>query len=174
MGYFVQLKGPYTSLDRVDKTLHLQKTTDSSGDSCIPTVERGTILAIASDANHPDGVFKIATGSDSPIYVALMGNDDLQAGMAGLPDTPKVTGEALYEGEFETDNYTEGETYQVGDKLYVKDGVLTKSGSESDTVVGVVTMAVHTIYQDGVDAANPVAVFNQGAYGDVLRFTTTR
>lgn len=161
MGWFSPIKGHYPSLGQIDKTLPV-----ADG---VTGISRGTIVALATDTVHTNGVFKLpeATTPAALLYVSLQEYDDSQAGMAGTvafdagtapaksnpkfpdnmnvkPGVPAITGLSLaMDGEYETDQYDiakiTAET-PVGTKLGVTaTGLITTVEDETSTVIGYLT-----------------------------------
>lgn len=145
MGWFSPVKGSYPSLAQIDKTLPVKDGND--------TIKRGSIITpvaddVAGDYKSDEGVWKLATGSEKMLFVALQDYSDPTAGFAGTsftpnptanhPARPAITGiDLAMDGEYETSVFDTTKTYAVGDTLYVANGVLTNVGS--GTVVGYVT-----------------------------------
>lgn len=176
MGWFSPVKGSYPSLAQVDKTLPI-----AAGSA---KIERGTIVALAQgDDPKSDGVFKVADATDTVLYVSLQDDTDPTAGFAGSAFDPKggvpaITGiDLAQDGEYETSVFAAGD-YVVGDKLYVADGQLTKTGSGK--VVGIVTRAPATRWVNDAIAVpdqsngktDPRLALRTGARLSVLRFKT--
>lgn len=180
MGWFSPVKGSYPSLAQVDKTLPVAAGAEA--------IKRGTIVALAEDStgNSTEGVFKIASATDTILYVSLQDYNDPTAGFAGTSFDPKggvpaITGIDLQQdGEYETSVFDTSKTYKVGDKLYVADGVLTNAGSEGDTVVGVVTSPAKERWVNNAiavpsqenGATDPRLAIRTGANLSVIRFKT--
>lgn len=180
MGWFSPVKGSYPSLAQVDKTLPVAEGAD--------TIQRGTIVALVEDStgNSTEGVFKIASATDTILYVSLQDYNDPTAGFAGTSFDPKggvpaITGIDLQQdGEYETSVFDTSKTYKVGDKLYVAGGVLTNAGSEGDTVVGVVTSPAKERWVNNAiavpsqenGATDPRLAIRTGANLSVIRFKT--
>lgn len=161
MGWFSPIKGHYPSLGQIDKTLPV-----ADG---VTGISRGTIVALATDTVHTNGVFKLpeATTPAALLYVSLQEYDDSQAGMAGTvafdagtapeksnpkfpdnmnvkPGVPAITGLSLaMDGEYETDQYDHDKikaTTTVGTKLGVTaTGLITTVEDETSTVIGYLT-----------------------------------
>ena len=138
MGWFSPVKGSYPSLAQVDKTLPV-----ADG---VKTIERGSIIALGSDADGKP-VWKLPAGgnTDKLLYVALQDYTDPTAGFAGTafdPEggVPAITGiDLAQDGEYETSVFAKGD-YAIGDPLKAgSDGVLTKATPGSDFIVGYVT-----------------------------------
>lgn len=178
MGWFSPVKGEYPGLAQVDKTLPV--------DGSVTELERGMLVAVAKGdgKNGDEGVWKAAGPADKLVYVALSGLDDPTAGFAGTSfdpkgGTPRVTGlDLAQDGEFETSVY-ENRTYEVGDPLYAKAGVLTNDGSGSDSpvVLGYVTMVPKARWINNAIAVpeggkDQRLAIRTGATKTVLRFKT--
>lgn len=180
MGWFSPVKGSYPSLAQVDKTLPVAAGAEA--------IKRGTIVALVEDStgNSTEGVFKIASATDTILYVSLQDYNDPTAGFAGTSFDPKggvpaITGIDLQQdGEYETSVFDINKTYKVGDKLYVAGGVLTTAGSEGDTVVGVVTSPAKERWVNNAIAVpsqkngptDPRLAIRTGANLSVIRFKT--
>lgn len=180
MGWFSPVKGSYPSLAQVDKTLPVAAGAEA--------IKRGTIVALVEDStgNSTEGVFKIASATDTILYVSLQDYNDPTAGFAGTSFDPKggvpaITGIDLQQdGEYETSVFDTNKTYKVGDKLYVAGGVLTNAGSEGDTVVGVVTSPAKERWVNNAIAVpsqkngptDPRLAIRTGANLSVIRFKT--
>jgi len=180
MGWFSPVKGSYPSLAQVDKTLPIAEGSAK--------IERGTIVALVADSTGKNGVFKVAEASDEILYVSLQDDTDPTAGFAGTAfdpsgnGVPAITGiDLAQDGEYETSVFDGGEdgkkVYKVGQKLYVKDGLLTNEGSGK--VVGVVTGVPTTRYvndavavPDKAGSKDPRLAKRTGARVSVLRFKT--
>lgn len=182
MGWFSPVKGSYPSLAQVDKTLPVAETAKS--------IKRGTIVALAADSEgkSKDGVWKIAEATDQVLYVALQDYADPTAGFAGTAFDPKGGVPAIgaidlaQDGEYETSVFDTKKTYNVGDKLYVDEGVLTNVGGDDATVVGVVTRPATTRWVNNAIAVpdqskgetDPRLAIRTGASQTVLRFKTAK
>lgn len=188
MGWFSPVKGHYPSLSQVDKTLPVK--------SDVTSFERGTIVALAVDNDHAEeGVWKLASGSDNLLYVALQDYTDPTAGFAGdafnpdprkLPANvvgsgdgkPRITALSLdQEGEYETSVFKIDDTYAVGNALYVVNGVLQATDPGSGTVVGYVTMKpaerwINNAIAVPKDGSDQRLAIRTGANKFVLRFRT--
>jgi hypothetical protein len=180
MGWFSPVKGSYPSLAQVDKTLPVAAGAEA--------IKRGTIVALVEDStgNSTEGVFKIASATDTILYVSLQDYNDPTAGFAGTSFDPKggvpaINGIDLQQdGEYETSVFDTSKTYKVGDKLYVAGGVLTNAGSEGDTVVGVVTSPAKERWVNNAiavpsqenGATDPRLAIRTGANLSVIRFKT--
>ena len=136
MGWFSPVKGSYPSLAQVDKTLPM-----GSADT---TVERGNILTMAADADG-NPVWGLAAKNSGTFYVALTGTTDPTAGFAGSAFDPAggvaaITGiDLAQDGEYETSVFKADDTYTIGAKLYVVNGVLQATDPGSGVAVGIVT-----------------------------------
>lgn len=180
MGWFSPVKGSYPSLAQVDKTLPVDKDA---------AIVRGTIVAMVANGESSEGKFQVATAKDKLLYVSLQDYTDPTAGFAGTafdqdPDggVPRITALSLdQDGEYETSVF-DGDGFTIGGALYVKDGFLTASGSEGDTVVGYVTAlpakrwvnnAIAVPDQTKLEkATDPRLAVRTGAQLSVLRFRT--
>jgi len=175
MGWFSPVKGSYPSLAQVDKTLPL-----GSG----VVAERGSILAISKDGNG-NPVWKQAGGSEDTYYVALTEPTDPTAGFAGTSFTPNPTADfparpaitaidLAQDGEYETSVFDMSKTYEVGDKLVVSGGQLSKG--DSGTTVGIVTAAPTSRWINNAVAvpkgADRRLAYRTGAREKVIRFKT--
>lgn len=138
MGWFSPIKGQYPSLAQIDKTLNV-----GAGEEGIT---RGSLIYVdaGTSPQSGEGVFRLAddTQATDPLadlFVALQGQDDFVAGMAGTigqgpaTDENGVAGTARITGlsvrmplEFQTDQYYGN--LGVGDYLTV--------GVDGDTNVG--------------------------------------
>jgi len=182
MGWFSPLKGSYPSLAQVDKTLPVAAGANS--------IQRGTIVALVEDSTgtSKEGVFKVASATDTILYVSLQDYNDPTAGFAGTSFDPRggvpaINGIDLHQdGEYETSVFDPDKEYKVGDKLYVADGVLTTAGSEGATVVGVVTSPATERWVNNAIAVpdqskvttptDPRLAIRTGANLSVIRFKT--
>lgn len=178
MGWFSPVKGSYPSLAQVDKTLPVRGGDDS--------IKRGTIVALVADpdGNSKEGVFKVAESTDEILYVSLQDYSDPTAGFAGTAfdpagGVPAITGIDLgQDGEYETSVFDPKQSYAVGDKLYVEEGVLTTAGSGK--VVGYVTSPVKERWVNNAIAVpsqdkgptDPRVAIRTGAHLAVIRFKT--
>ena len=180
--WFSPIKGQYPSLHQVDKTLPVK--------AGVTAIYRGTILALKSDTDTSDqasaqGVFDVASATDTLLYVALQPYADLTAGMAGTAfsprgGVPKITGLDLTQaGEYETDVFDSDVTnYTVGAELYVASGKLTTTKAAGATLVGYVTKAPATRWVNSAPAnmpsgeTNPRLANRTGASVKVLQFRT--
>lgn len=180
MGWFSPVKGPYPSLAQVDKALPVAEGSSS--------IKRGTIVALVKDSTgkSAEGVFKVAGATDKILYASLQDYNDPTAGFAGTSfdptgGVPKINGIDLgQDGEYETSVFDTNQTYNVGDSLYVNNGVLTSSGSAGYTVVGVVTAPPDERWVNNAIAVpsqengptDPRTAIRTGANLSVLRFKT--
>lgn len=176
MGWFSPVKGSYPSLAQVDKTLPIAEGSAK--------IERGTIVALVKDntGTYKNGVFKVAGADDTLLYVSLQDDTDPTAGFAGTAFDPKggvpaITGiDLAQDAEYETSMFAEG-NYEVGQALYVANGVLTTAGSGK--VVGYVTGVPTTRWvndavavPDKAGSTDPRLAKRTGARVSVLRFKT--
>ena len=178
MGWFSPVKGSYPSLAQVDKTLPVDKDA---------AIVRGTIVAMVASDDNKKGKFQVAKATDKLLYVSLQDYTDPTAGFAGTafdPDggVPSITALSLdQDGEYETSVFT-GDGFTIGGAVYVKDGFLSATGSEGDTVVGYVTAlpakrwvnnAIAVPDQTKLEkATDPRLAVRTGAQLSVLRFRT--
>lgn len=178
MGWFSPVKGSYSSLAQVDKTLPAKADAKS--------IKCGTVVALVADdeGKSPDGVWKVAESTDKLLFVALQDYTDPTAGFAGSAfnpagGVPAITAIDLgQDGEYETSVFDTTKTYTVGQALYVAGGVITNAGS--GTVVGYVTRPATDRWinnaiavpdqKDG--ATDPRLAIRTGAKQAVLRFKT--
>ena len=179
MGWFSPVKGSYPSLAQVDKTLPL--------DSGVATLERGMIIALDKDTDG-NPVWKLPTGSQKMLYVALQDKSDPTAGFAGTAFDPKggvpaITGiDLAQDGEYETSVFAgaadDSVTYAVGDALKVNtNGLLCPSASGVGDVVGYVTAAPTVRWINNAIATPPGQTDQRlatrtGASRKVIRFKT--
>ncbi|MFC1453575.1 hypothetical protein ACFLQL_00155 [Verrucomicrobiota bacterium] len=169
MGLFNVIKGAYPSLQQIDKTLPMNA--DATG------IVRGSLMY--EDA----GEFKLATSSqegdaDTPgayIYVALMDQDDLVAGMAGSigqgvgSGVPRLTGLAIsMPMEIETDQYT-GQSFTVGEFVAVGDDGKFVAHATGVTAIGQITKGITTRWANDAVA---VAGWRTGNKVNVIRIRT--
>lgn len=155
MGWFSPIKGQYPSLAQIDKTLNV-----GAGETGIT---RGSLIYVDPGASPQggEGVFRIAnatqaTDATADLFVALQGQDDFVAGMAGtigqgpatdeneVPGTARITGLSVRMPlEFQTDQYAGN--LGVGDYLTVgvDDDVegLFVAHTAGDNVIAQVTAA---------------------------------
>ena len=100
------------------------------------SVAKGDNLANFRKGPHADPVDPIQVHAGPAAHKALNRN------------TPAITGIHMDDGDvWQTDMFDDGDgvTYEIGDKLTVKDGLVTLAG-DGDTVVGYVTKAPYTRY----------------------------
>jgi len=167
MGWFNVLKGAYPSLQQIDKTLNV-----ASGQSGIV---RGSLI-------YQDGVeFKLATATQSTasgayIYIALMSQDDLVAGMAGTKGQGAPGGVARITGlavgmpfEFESSEFAIGSTYAVGDILTCGNGGELVPHTTGKNAVAQVTKVVSTRW---VNNAVAITGFRTGANLSIITART--
>lgn len=177
MGWFSPVKGHYPSLAQVDKTLPLAEGVK---------LERGMIVALKNggDADkYPEGVWELPGAADKLLYVALQDSTDPTAGFAGTSFDPKggvprITAlDLAQEGEYETSVFAE-DTYAVGDALKVDaTGKLAKSASDSDVVVGYVTLGntkrwINNAIAVPTSETDQRLAYRTGASKEVIRFRT--
>lgn len=188
MGWFSPIKGHYPSLGQIDKTLPVK--TGNEG------IVRGMIIEMTAGVNS-DGEFKVAADAtnDALLYIALQDYKDAQAGMAGttgfdanvpaitegnisspavVAGVPAITGLSLsMDGEYETDQFDDTlEGASVGDKLTVKDGLLSVVQS-TENVVAVLTGVPASRWVNNATAKSQGAqVVRQGKNVTVIRFRT--
>ncbi len=183
MAHFSPVNGAFPHKDQIDRTCLVADGKANEG------IQRGTIVVV-----NKDGKFEIAKNADNqPLYFALQAYGNLQAAMAGRVGIgkgrpvkswgpgahvgeaghkaasygkPAITGLSFQEhGNYQTDMYDHGETFQIGDKLTVSDGVFVKAG-ENDTVVATVYAAPAPYYAN--DAVLQEG-WSTGAWIKVLR-----
>ena len=167
MAWFNVLKGAYPSLQQVDKTLLV-----ASGQTGIV---RGSLI-------YQSGTeFKLATAADDAdvtkyVYIALMGQDDLTAGMAGGVGQGVPAGQARITGlatgmpfEFETDQFDATVNYTIGMLLKPGNyGKLTSHGTGKNCVAQV----TKTVRSRWVNNAIAVTGYRTGANVNVLTART--
>lgn len=176
MAHFSPVNGAFPHKDQIDRSCTVADGEENKG------IQRGTIVVV-----NQNGEFEIAADATvGPLYFALQGYDNLQAAMAGSfgigrgtkvngpngkvapPGRPKITGLSFQEhGNYQTDMYKHDDTYQIGDKLTVKDGEFVKAtGEEGEVVVATVYSAPDDYYaNDAVLATDKIT----GAWIKVLR-----
>lgn len=182
MAHFSPVNGAFPHKDQIDRSCLV------AADEANKAIERGSIVVV-----NKNGEFELAAdASNQPLYFALQGYDNIQAAFAGqygigkgkvvfgstgdhqgeaahkeaAYGQPKITGLSFQEhGNYQTDMYDHDETYEIGDKLTVKDGVFVKAG-DGDTAVATVYAAPAPYYaNDAVLKANSIT----GAWIKVLR-----
>ena len=167
MGWFNVLKGAYPTLQQIDKTLMV-----AAGETGIV---RGSLVYQSGSE------FKLATASQDAdvsayIYFALMGQDDLTAGMAGTRGQGVFGGRARITGlasgmpaEFETDQFDAGQTYAIGDLLKpAAAGKLTLHSTGKNCVAQVTKLVASRWVNDAV----AVTGYRTGANVNVLTART--
>lgn len=178
MGWFSPVKGSYPGLAQVDKALPVKDG--------VTSIKRGTIVVLKPDdtGKSAEGVWDVASGTDTILYVALQDYTDPTAGFAGTsfdPEggTPKINALDLnQDAEYETSVFDTTKSYTVGQPLYVgAGGVLTNVNPGSSTVVGYVTAPktdrwinnAIAVPKNGTDQRLAIRT---GATQSVLRFKT--
>lgn len=185
MGWFSPVKGSYPSLAQIDKTLPVKAGNE--------TIKRGNIITPVADdvtgkSKSEDGVWKLATGTEKMLFVALQDYSDPTAGFAGTsftpnptdahPARPAITGiDLAMDGEYETDVFDTTKTYAVGEALYASNGSLTNVNPGSGTVVGYVTRPKTDRWVNNAIATPPGQTDQRlatrtGATRTVIRFKT--
>lgn len=172
MGWFKTIKGASPSLAQIDKTLSVGVGEEG--------IVRGTLLRIDSSYEQENGgVFRMAQAADATdpatmIYIALVGQDDYQAGMAGTigqgvaGGVARITGlSAVMPQEFETDQF-DGDL-AVGTKLTCGDDGKLVAAVAGDCVVAIVTKANSTRW---VNDAQVPGVNRTGAPVEVIQAAT--
>jgi hypothetical protein len=167
MGWFNVLKGAYPSLQQIDKTLNVAAAQTG--------IVRGSLI-------YQDGTeFKLATATQATaagayVFFALMGQDDLVAGMAGTIGQGAPGGVARITGlavgmpfEFESSEFDIGSTYAVGQVLTCGAGGELVAHTTGDNAVAQVTKVVSTRW---VNNAVAVTGFRTGANLSILTART--
>lgn len=182
MAHFSPVNGAFPHKDQIDRTCPVAATKANEG------IERGMILVV-----NKNGEFEIAKdASVGPLYFALQGYDNIQAAFAGkwgigkghvVPGPtgphkdadhvdvpygqPAITGLSFQEhGNYQTDMYDhEEQTWDIGDKLTVKDGYFVKAGDDDVAVATVYAAPARYYANDAVLRANSIT----GAWIKVLR-----
>lgn len=162
MGWFNVLKGAYPSLQQIDKTLAVK-----AGETGIV---RGSLIYQEGNTFRLAGAAQ-ATDPTAYIFIALMGQNDLVAGMAGTIGQGAPGGTAVITGlaigmpfEFETDQFA-ADSYAIGNLLSVgASGKLVLHGTD-DNVVAQVTKAVRSRW---VNDAIAITGWRTGANVNVI------
>lgn len=163
MSWFNVLKGAYPSLQQIDKTLDM-----AVGETGIV---RGTLIYQVGTT------FKKLTDTQAddptayPLF-ALMGQDDLTAGMAGTigqgapGGVPRLTGLAVgMPFEFETDQFDNSVAYTVGELLTCGAGGRLVPWTSGDNCIAQVTKVVTARW---VNDAIAITGWRTGALRNVL------
>ena len=168
MGWFNVLKGAYPSLQQIDKTLPLGSRTTG--------ITRGSLIYQLGNT------FELATSSQEAdptayVYISLVDQNDLTAGMAGsrgqgaASGIPVITGIAMgMPFEFETSEWdTAAGVYNVGSLLGIGDAGKLTLHATGNNCVAQVTKVVRSRW---VNDAIAVTGFRTGANVNVLTART--
>ena len=164
MGWFNVLKGAYPSLQQIDKTLNVAAR--QSG------IVRGSLVYQSSATEFSLATATQATVATAYVFFALVGQDDLTAGMAGSRGQGAPNGVAKISGlacgmpfEFETSEFVSSVGYSVGQYMTVGNGGKLVAHGGGDNVVAQVTKVATNKW---VNDAIAVTGFRTGANMTVL------
>jgi hypothetical protein len=169
------LKGAYPGLQQVD--LALPMAAGQTG------IERGSLLKVNSDREWEVAAASDAGSETAPgafVYIALMAQDDLVAGMAGnvgqgvisaAAGQPVINALAIVPSmQIETDMYDPQADWDVGDWAQVDDGgVFTVHGGAGETAIAKVDAVPASRW---VNNAVAVTGWRTGGPMNVIRLTT--
>ena len=171
MGWFNVLKGAYPSLQQIDKTLNM-----GAG---VVGVVRGTCI-YETDAGEWDICTETsAQDEEAYVYFALVGQDDLTAGMAGSKGQGAPNGVAKVTGlavgmpiEFETSEFVTVDSYSIGELLTTGAGGLLEAWDDIGDGANVVAQVTKLPTVRWVNDAIAVTGFRTGANLAVLTART--